>query len=172
MQAPISFDSEKLNKLLEVDFKPSHLPATVKKVKFRAYYILLIILFLGIAVTLEVLKNPKEHEVFAEKMGIYDFEGLRFHNFKVDSEIVDNKIDFYLKGSIVNISDRKIKLPVIHVKAYSQGGRVMAENKISLSQEYIEPFSQMDIAPEITRISGNADKLELSFENWIEAILR
>ncbi len=172
MQPPLQIDKAQLDNLLKVEFKESNnLPAKIKpKIKF-AYAACLAVLLLASGLT-EILKTPEKFPNISQKFGLDDYNGLRFHKFKVESDLVDNKLDFYLKGSIVNTTDRRIKLPAMKIKVLSQGGRIMANNQLKITQEYIEPFEKIDISPEITKVSGNADKIELTFENWAENSFR
>jgi hypothetical protein len=166
VQNPIDFNDEKFQSLLKIEQKPTDkLPAKYKPVKFKLSYAICLVILLTAAVTLEIFKKPEEYPQLSNMFGLDDFNGLRFHNFKVEGKRNDNKMDFFLNGSIINTTDKTAPLPIIAVTAYSKG-------KIKLEQSSIEPFDQLDIAPEITKISGGAYRLELSFENWLESAMR
>ncbi len=172
VQEPVNFGKEKLNELLKVDAPiTANLPDFGRQ-RFKFVYAVTAAILLLMALSIAILKHPENHPFFANILGLPNYDGLRFHNFRVESEIVDKKVDFHLKGSIINLTDKPISLPVINVKAYSPGQRVMAHKKIKPPQDSIEPFATIDVAPNVTRISGNANRLELSFENWLEALLR
>ena len=169
-QEPIKIE---LDNVLKVEYKPStNLPVRFKKQKFKLSYVFMLVVFLVVAATIEVMKRPDDFPAFAAQLDADNYDGLRFHSFKVESEIVDNKLDYYLSGSIVNVTNKKMRIPIIDVKVFSKGGRIMAENQLAIPKEFIEPFQRVDVNPEITGISGNADKIEISFENWLEATFR
>lgn len=167
-QVPAQFD-KKLNSFLETEFKESNnLPATIKP-KFRPLFAASLAVLMLLVAVVQIIKSPQS---MGEMVGVQNLEGLRFNNMKVTSELVDNAIDIYVSGEIINVSDKKIKIPPVKLAIYSKGGRVMANNQLLLQKKYLEPFEVFPIKPEITRVSGNARNLELSFENWAEASFR
>ena len=172
LQPPLQIDKAQLDSLLKVEYKPTTNLPTKYKPKIKYAYVATLIVLVVLCVAVQMFKSPENYSIITQQFGLDDYEGLRFHNFKVDSEIVDNRVDFYLKGTIVNTSDRRIKLPAMNVRVLSTGGRQMAKSQLKLEKDYIEPFESINISPEITKISGNADKIELTFENWAEATFR
>ncbi len=173
LQEPIQIDKEQFNNLLKVEYSESStMPVRYKRPKFNYIYLGLIIALIISVGVLEVFKNPDEYPSIAEQLDLPDYEGLRFHNFRVVSEISDNKLNFHLKGTIINTTDKKARIPVIDVKIYSKGGRIMAKNQVAIPKEYIGPYERLNITPELLGVSGNAEQIELSFENWLESSLR
>ena len=182
LQKPIAVDKEKLNKVLKVpeDTKvPTkdstnegiNLPAkSYKKANFKLAASLAIIFVL--VVFSSILTFTGQYKSFANIMGLKSYYGLRFEKFKVESEVIDKKYDFYIKGMLVNSSDKQIALPKFNLKVLSQGGRVMAEAEIDPPAEFIEANSEIPFNPDITGISGNAEKVTLEFGNWLELMFR
>ena len=161
------------NKKIGRNFKASkNIPQKYKEHKIKYLYVASLVILLSIGVIFGALKTPAPNGIVASVMGLENNEGLRLNNFTADSEIVDNKLDFYLEGEIVNLTAEKMRVPLLNVKILSAGNRVMAEDKIALTQEFIEPEGMIKINPEIIGVSGNASKVEISFENWLEASLR
>ncbi len=172
VQPPLQIDKAQLDNLLKPEFKESaNLPAKIKP-KIKYAYVASLVVLLLVSVLAEILKTPENFPTISQQFGLDNYDGLRFHNFKLESEIVENKLDFYLKGKIVNTTDRRIKLPNMNIKVFSQGGRSMGQSQLDIEQDYIEPFEVINISPEITRVSGNAHRIELTFENWAEAAFR
>ncbi len=99
------------------------------------------------------------------------YSGLRFTNFSVSKEIIDNKYDFSVSGEFMNVTGEEIKIPKVKIKIFSQGGRVMSEGVIVPEVNIVPPYSKIAFNPEITQVSGNADSVEISFTNWAEDIL-
>lgn len=167
-QGPVEYE-KKLNSFLETEYKESsNLPATVAP-KFNLLYAISLVMLTLLVALIQIIKTP---ESMGGMVGIQNLEGLRFNNVQVNSELVDKALDFYVSGEIINVSDKKIKIPPVKLSIYSKGGRVMASNQLILQKDFLEPFEVFPIKPEITRVSGNAGNIELSFENWAESALR
>ncbi len=171
-QEPAQVDRAALENLLSVDAEESiNLPAR-RKQKFSYAYVACLFLLLLCAAGIQLLKQPGIYPPLGAKLQLTNYNGLRFHDFSVESHRVDNKLDFFLRGKVINTTSRTRNLPPMNVRVYSKGGRIMAESRIRIPQDQIGPFGEIFIDPEITTVSGNADKIELSFENWAEGALR
>jgi len=175
-QPPISIEKETLDELLDSNVGASkndninvdkNLPITVKKGLMYGLAASAVVL-LTFSMFLMLLNQARTSDSLAETFGLNDIEGLRFSNFSVEGEIIDNKYDFFFKGEFLNVSNKKIKIPLVTIKVLSSGGRVMNEMDITPEVTEIEPYSRVEFNPEITQVSGNANKIELSFANWPE----
>lgn len=167
-QAPVEFDKQKLNDLLDTkkkepakqEFKKDQLPIKVsKKAIYGLSSSLVLFLILGVGFFYLNMEGV-----------IPNHDGLRFSNFSSSSEIVDNRYDFYMKGELINITSEPIKVPPIHVSVLSKGGRVMTEAEMLPKIDVVPPHSRVEFSPEITQVSGHADRISLSFANWAESI--
>lgn len=99
-----------------------------------------------------------------------DYNGLRFASYSFEKEVIGNKYDLFFRGAIINVTDKEIKIPDVNMKILSKGGRVMMETKVAPEFEVVPPYSRMEFSPELVQVSGNADKVVMSFSNWAEKI--
>lgn len=171
-QDPLNIDAEmqKLFAVATASSTSANTSKTQKTQKIKYSYIAAILIFLIFSGIFVLFSHPEKYDDFSKIVGLSDFNGIRFHDFHVESEIVDNKLNFHLKGSIVNMTDKTVSLPVINIRVFSKGGRVMADDQLTIPKNSLEPYEKLDINPEITKVSGNADKIEISFKNWLESV--
>jgi len=168
-QEPVS---AKLDNLLRVEYSPAHGIPARRKTKFKMAYVVSIAILLFFSASIEFFKHAEKYPAIAKVVGVTNYDGLRFHDVRIQSNLSDSKLSYQVTGTVVNLTDHKIKLPLINVKIYSKGGRIMGKSQLAMIEPFIEPFQQIEIKPEISGVSGNADKAELSFENWVESALR
>lgn len=166
-QNPVEFKKEKLDDLLKSgdnmvssSNETQNLPVKVSKKLVYSLSGTLVFTFI-LAATFFYLNMEST---------ILSYKGLRFSNFSVQSEIIDNRYDFSLDGQLINITDKEKSVPKVNIKILSKGGRVMAEASIEPEVKVIAPYSRVTFSPEITQVSGNADRVELSLANWAERI--
>lgn len=176
LQKPIPYDKQRLEDTLRTSREKdltikvqdnTNLPVAkknnllLKKIAFSCVLLLL-------TVCVSVLANFSKIPFVKSAISIDDYSPLHFYDFKVEKEVIDKKNDIFLSGKLVNTSDKRIKLPEVHITVLSKGGRTMSEASVKLDSEYIEPFSYIDFKPDITGISGNADSVNVKFGNWYE----
>ncbi len=172
-QEPVKFETAKIDKLLNVENLGSdkNLPVKVKK-KLNPLHIAASVLLLSLIILTEIMKNPSSYQAVANKIRLDDHSVVKFVNFKSESKINDNKLDFSLSGQIINTSEKRVKIPDVDVKIMSKGSRVITHAKLKPEKDSLEPYEVFSYSPQITRVTGNADKIVLSYGNWLENIFK
>jgi len=147
----------------------ANLPVKVNKGYFYGLVASFLVL-VALSALFVMFNQAKNSQSISNILAINNFDGLRFVDFEVQSEIVDNKYDFFITGKFYNDSEDVKNLPPVTVKVLSQGGNLLQEAIISPEADMIEPNSYVDFNPEISQITGNASALELSFASWTERL--
>jgi predicted Zn finger-like uncharacterized protein len=140
----------------------------VKTVKNLKYYVATIIICLLLSLIFQIMIEPDKYQSYSKYLALENYSQLKFVDFEVNSEIINKKRDFYLKGKIYNNSDIVMEIPEVHIKVLSTGGRVMNEAILSIEEKTIPPKQYINVDSDITGVSGNAAKVSLSFGNWLE----
>lgn len=172
-QEPLKLEKTQLDNLLHVENLGSdnNLPVKVAK-KLSPIHIAASVILLALIMLLEIMKNPASYQVVADKLKLQDNSAVKFVNFEAESKINDNKIDFSLAGKILNTTANKVKIPDVDIKVMSKGGRVITAAKLKPEKEMLEPYEVFSYTPQITRVTGNADKVVLSYGNWLENMFK
>ncbi|MDX1950329.1 MAG: zinc-ribbon domain-containing protein [Rickettsiales bacterium] len=167
-QEPIRQEKTTLDTLLQTNEKQDkNLPVkTQKNFNYGSLAAgILLLIFIGI---LQFMAFPKTNEMISSSLGLADYSAIKLVNFSSESQINDNKLDIKISGIITNTSGKITKAPALDVKIMSKGGRVIAKNKIQLEKPSLEPYEIYKFDTEITKITGNADNITITFGNWLE----
>ncbi len=167
-QNPPPAEKSSLDNLLNVNkSEDKNLPVKTNKTNNLGYIAACLILVF-ICVILQFMAMPKLNENISQMLGLEDFTAIKMVNFTSESQINDNKWDIKISGVITNTSSREVKTPTLDVKILSKGGRVIAEDKIKIEKEKLEPYEIYNFSTEINRVTGNAEILDITFGNWLE----
>jgi len=105
-------------------------------------------------------------------LGMKAIEGLAFSNFTVEKQLVENRLEFTVKGDIVNESDAIQKLPDITMRVMTEGGREMDRLIFEPPQENLLAGETLHIEPKIEGVPGNADTIVLDIGTGWEMMFR
>ncbi len=172
-QEPVKLEKSQMDNLLNAENLGSdrNLPARVNK-KLSSLHIAASVIIVALIIFAEVMKNPASYDAIASKLKLNDNSAVKFVNFKSESKFNDNKLDFALSGQIVNTTDKRVKIPDMDIKVMSKGGRVITQAKLQPEKDSLEPYEVFAYNPKITRVTGNANKIVLSYGNWLENIFK
>ncbi len=109
---------------------------------------------------------------FHDVIGMTNYRGLGFIDFSVKKEMHGKRIQFDMKGDIVNSSDRIRYIPKIRIIALSKGGHIMGEIYYKPPKVILMPKESVEVSPQITGVSGNAEKLIIDMGNKWELAFR
>lgn len=172
-QEPVKLETAKLTPMPDAQNLGSdkNLPAKVKQ-KINPLHIAASVILLALIISTEILKNPTSYEAVSDKLKLYDYSAVKFVNFESKSKVNDNKLDFNLSGQIINTSPNKVIIPKVDVKIMSKGGRVISHARLKPEKDVLEPYEVFSYNPQITRVTGNADKVVISYGNWLENMFK
>lgn len=170
-QEPVRVDKSKLDNIpANIEAKPEDnkkLPVKIPaKVSIAA--VIALVFMVAISAGLFALKNANNYPAVAKILKLEDYNNIKFVNFASSNVINDNKLDFKISGKIVNTSNAQAKIPPVEVAILSKGGMVITSSELKIEKETLEPYEIYDFNQELTKITGNADKVVLSYGNWLE----
>lgn len=163
-QEPSGFDRNKLDEFLEITppnkAEDKNLPVKIKR-KINLIVPLVILSIVALAV---YIGNYKNH-VYS---GLSKYNRVEFQGFYANSEIQDNRLVLDISGKVINNSDQKIEFPEIKISILSRGGNSLREEGYISEKQFLEPNEVSDFNIKLDRISGNADKIKISSNHWLE----
>ena len=167
-------NKEKLNQVLNVEgqgtqdkAQSDNLPVKVHKNFYQLQFLLFLILLTMIFAVYPISRDG----VNEGYIDLYDYEGLKFQNIKIDRIRNEEKLNFVISGKIVNRSSKRFKIPKIKVQVLSEGGNVMNELELQPEEEYIFPQNEVEFNPTLRNVSGNADRIVFKLGSWLENYL-
>lgn len=163
-QKPSGFDRNKLDEFLEVtppnENDDKNLPVKIKR-KINLLVPFVILSIVALAVYIGNYKNPAYS-------GLSSYNLVEFQEFYASSEIQDNRLVLDISGKVINNSDQKIEFPEIVIYVLSRGGNYLKEEEYISEKQFLEPNEASEINIKLDRISGNADRIKISSNHWLE----